>query len=646
MWKRSMDVPVLQRKNSTDKLTEDDTNEDNETQLGYGSIINLTPQPQGSWLKQCKTKIFRKKTLYQRLPILQWLPNYTLQDFMADLVAGISVGVTLIPQALAYATVAGLPPQYGLYTAYVGCFVYIFLGSTKPITIGPTAILSLLTYERASIMGPQGAVFLAFSSGIIQLLLGIFQFGTLLDFIASPVIAGFTSASALTIATTQVKSLLGLNIEGDAFISTWVGVFNNIGDSRVGDAVMGLISVVLLLSLRALPKIKFGSDPENRTTNQKFFNGLFQFLSTSRNAVLILIGVIVASSWPTNDEEEIPFTITGNVTAGFPNFAPPPFFIENGNQTYNFIEIVQTLGSNIIIAPLIGILESVSIARAFSKGSRVDASQEMIAIGTTNVIGSFVSAFPATGSFARTAINASSGVRTQMNGLFTGLIALLALSVLTPYLYYIPKTCLAAVIISAVIFMVEVELVLSVWKSRKLDLIPFLFTFVLGTLINLQVGILVGVAINLGTLLYFTGKPKLQINQIRSVKFDYVVVTPDRSLVFTAMDTFMRAVRKTMLNHRQPYPKPLVIDLIHVSVVDFCTADGFKHLSEELQEYGHRVILTNTFPQVLSVLQGIGTNFQVHHHGSDIEQLFEETESQRKASILTEDGKSQVEQHY
>lgn len=616
-----------------------DPNEEKETELGYGSIINLTPQDQGSWLKQCKRKIFRKKTIYQRLPILKWLPTYTLGDLVADFVAGISVGVTLIPQALAYATVAGLPPQYGLYSAYLGCFVYIFLGSTKPVTIGPTAIMSLLSSGNGTGLGPGASVFLAFTTGCIQLLLGIFQFGALLDFIALPVIAGFTSASAVTIATTQVKSLLGLHIKSDAFIPIWAGVFKQIGETNVADAVLGLLSIVFLLTLKVFSKIKLGKDPENRTTTQKIFNRFFWLLSTSRNAVLILIGALVVSNWPVTDGEN-PFTITGNVTSGFPDFQPPPFSIVNGNQTYNFMDICQTLGTNIIIVPLIGILESVSIARAFSKGSKIDANQEMLAIGTTNLLGSFLSAYPTTGSFARTTINADSGVRTPMNGLFTGFIALLALSVLTPYLYYIPKTCLAAVIISAVIFMVEVHLVRLIWRSKKLDLIPFVSTFLLGTLVNLQIGILVGVAINLGTLLYFTGKPMVQINQIKGYAHDYVVVTPDRSLVFTAMDTFLRAVRKTMVNHRHPDPKPLVIDFVHVSVVDFCTADGFKLINSELKEQGHLVILTNVSPQVLSVLQGIGSNFLVHQAGSDIEQIFLENEMERKASIQTEDDSS------
>lgn len=632
---------ALLRNTSTTKLTEGDTNGDgiDGVEQGYGSIINLTPEETGSWLKQRKRKIFRKKTLYKRLPILQWLPNYCCQDLIADVVAGISVGVTLIPQALAYATVAGLPPQYGLYTAYVGCFVYIFLGSVMPITIGPTALLALLTYDRASIMGPQGAIFLAFSTGIIQLLLGLLNFGFLLDFVATPVIAGFASAAAVTIATTQVKSLLGLSFPSAGFIDTWLGVFTNIAETRTGDAVMGFVSVALLLLLKGLFNVKLGDDSGNRTRSQKVLNSSIWFLSTSRNALMIFIGAVIAWSWPVASIEDNPFTLTGNITGGLPVFSPPPFYIENGNQTYNFFEICQTLGSNMIVTPLIAILESVTIAKAFTKGQKVDASQEMIAVGTTNVIGSFLSAFPATGSFSRTAVNVASGVRSPMGGIFTGSIALLATSVLCPYLYYIPKSCLAAVIITAVIFMVDFHLVVLVWRSRKLDLIPLLLTFLFCTLVSLQVGILVGVAVNLAMLIYSTGQPKIQISHIRSPRADYLLVTPDRSLVFTAMDNFLSKVRKTLVNHRDPYAKPLVIDLRHVPVVDFSTADGFKHLHEELKGYGHEVILTNVCPKVLSVLQGIGTAFQVHQSGSDIQQFFPETESQLKVSIPTEDDR-------
>ncbi|XP_059351330.1 sodium-independent sulfate anion transporter-like [Daphnia carinata] len=160
----------------------------------------------------------------------------------------------------------------------------------------------------------------------------------------------------------------------------------------------------------------------------------------------------------------------------------------------------------------------------------------MIAIGTSNILGSFASSFPVTCAFSRTVVNAARGVRTPFGGLYTGALVLLAITVLTPYFFYIPKSCLAAVIISAVIFMVEVSLVKMVWKSKTIDLVPFGFTFVFCVFVGLSQGILIGTAINLGMLLYSTARPRIKIHKIKNPMTEYILIIPHRSLVFTAME--------------------------------------------------------------------------------------------------------------
>lgn len=402
-----------------------------------------------------------------RIPVLQWLPKYSRKEFVPDLLAGITVGITVIPQGLAYATLAGLPPQYGLYSAYMGCFIYFLLGSTKAVTMGPTALMSLVTYEGASLMGPDAAIFLAFVTGCICLLIGLLNFGFLIEFIAAPVIAGFTTAAAVTIATTQVKSLLGLTFDAEGFVNTWKGIIEHIDETRLWDTVLGFSCIVALLLLRLLDRVQLGKNEESRTKAQRAFNGTMWFISISRNAIILLFATILASILCEPDDRNNPFILTGKITSGLPPPRVPPFSAEYNNQTFTLSEMTSNLGSALFVSPLVAILEHVSIAKSFARGQKVDASQEMIAIGASNLVGSFFSAYPITGSFSRTAVNNSSGVKTPFGGLYTGALVLLAITVLTPYFYFIPKTSLAAVIICAVIFMVEVHLMKLVWRSRS-----------------------------------------------------------------------------------------------------------------------------------------------------------------------------------
>jgi sodium-independent sulfate anion transporter 11 len=200
-------------------------------------------------LKNKARNACRKKILYKRFPIMNWLPNYSMDDAVGDLVAGFTVGLTVIPQALAYAGIAGLPAAYGLYGSFLGCFVYIFLGSCKDVPMGPTAIASLLTYQAAR-GSWQKAVLLCLLTGIIELIMGLFGLGFLIDFVSGPVSSGFTSAVALIILSSQVKDLFGIKGGGNTFIEMWTKIFENIGEYRMSDSILGVICIVVLLCMR------------------------------------------------------------------------------------------------------------------------------------------------------------------------------------------------------------------------------------------------------------------------------------------------------------------------------------------------------------------------------------------------------------
>nr|XP_044600229.1 sodium-independent sulfate anion transporter isoform X2 [Equus asinus] len=353
----------------------------------------------------------------RRLPILAWLPDYSMQWLKMDFIAGLSVGLTVIPQALAYAEVAGLPPQYGLYSAFMGCFVYFFLGTSKDVTLGPTAIMSLLV-SCYTFHEPAYAVLLAFLSGCIQLAMGFLRLGFLLDFISCPVIKGFTSAAAVTIGFGQIKSLLGLqNIPRQFFLQVY-HTFRNIGETRVGDAVLGLVCMVLLLVLKLMRDHVPPVHPE-MPPGVRLSHGLVWTATTARNALVVSFAALVAYSFEVTGYQ--PFILTGEIAEGLPPVRTPPFSVTTANGTVSFTEMVQDMGAGLAVVPLMGLLESIAVAKSFASQNnyRIDANQELLAIGLTNMLGSLVSSYPVTGSFGRTAVNAQSGVCTPAGGLVT-----------------------------------------------------------------------------------------------------------------------------------------------------------------------------------------------------------------------------------
>lgn len=202
-----------------------------------------------NYFRKKAKSICRKKILYKRVPILNWLPKYSMDDAIGDLVAGLTVGLTVIPQALAYSGIAGLPAAYGLYGSFLGCFVYIFLGSCKDVPMGPTAIASLLTFQAAQ-GSWQKAVVLCFLSGAVELLMGLFGLGFLIDFVSGPVSSGFTSAVALIILSSQIKDLFGITASGNTFIEMWTSIIKNISGIRLSDTILGCVCIVILLCMR------------------------------------------------------------------------------------------------------------------------------------------------------------------------------------------------------------------------------------------------------------------------------------------------------------------------------------------------------------------------------------------------------------
>lgn len=619
----------------TDEKPRGDIEKHGESDKTYSHMTAawLRGRKQGAWGKL-------KKSVKAKLPILTWLPKYQTDSAVSDMIAGVTVGLTVIPQGIAYAVVAGLPPQYGLYSAFMGCFTYCVFGSAKDITIGPTAIMALMTNTYAQ-YGPQYAVLLSFLAGIIILICGLLRLGFLIDFISVPVIAGFTSAAALTIASGQWKSLLGLSIDSHhkshthaGVIDYYIDIVHNIETIRWQDAVLGLCCSVILLSLRAINRsawfkpIKAEDSPSciQKLTNKLPAKSLFildkivWFICTARNAIIVILCLLL--SWYLDpalhscktQPDQCVFSLTGTIQSGLPSFQPPSFSIlanSTRNGTYpmediSFGDMVGKLGSAIIIIPIIAILESVAIAKAFAGGKPVDASQEMVALGICNIFGSFVQSMPTTGSFSRTAVNSASGVKTSLGGVYTGGLVILCLAFLMPFCAFIPKATLAAVIITAVIFSVEHHVVKPMWRSKKIDLLPGIVCFIVGLFFELEMGIFSGIGIHLVIVLYHTARPGVvvEVKQVPGARQHYLSIRPDQGIVFPSVSYIRNLVSKAAIKQGQS-KMIVVLDCSHMSQADFTAAEGFHAMLSDFKARHQQVYWQAANKGVVATLRAI-----------------------------------------
>ncbi|XP_068989765.1 sodium-independent sulfate anion transporter isoform X3 [Neodiprion pinetum] len=530
-----------------------------------------------------------KELLRRRIPIVAWLPLYTWNKLFQDAMAGLTVGLTAIPQGIAYAVVAGLPAQYGLYSGFMGCFVYLILGGSKDITIGPTAIMALMVQSSVTKYGADGAVLMCFLSGCIIFLLGILHMGFLVNFISMPVISGFTNAAAVTIGSSQLKSLLGITVSGSGFVESIVGVFENITDTSLWDTLLGVVSILLLVGLKNLPA--------NRSGN--FWRKTMWVICLARNAVVVILATLVAYLLYLNDLQ--PFKLTGKITEGLPPFVPPPFSITYNNQTSDFPTIVKGFGSSLISLPLIAVLENIAIAKTFAKGRPLDATQEMTALGVCNILGSFFRSMPVTGSFTRTAVNNASGVQTQMGGIVTGALILLACGVLTSTFEFIPKSSLAAVIIVAMYYMLDFETFRVLWRTKKIDLMPLTVTLVSCVFLSLEDGMIIGIVVNLVLLLYFTARPGVLVQEETVDGISILIITPRQSLSFPAAEYLReQVIYRCKLSGET---LPVVLDGRHVYRIDATVAKNLKYLQTDLESRKQMLIFWNWSPEVRQTLE-------------------------------------------
>jgi len=480
-----------------------------------------------------------KEFWLDRFPCSRWIPTYNLDCFSGDIIAGLTTALTVIPQGIGYAPLAGLPLQYGLYGSIVPGFVYCVFGTTKQATIGPTAVNSLMSFNYAG-PSPAKAATLGLLAGIIEFTMGVLNLGFLLQFVSSPVISAFSSAVSIKVITSQIKGLFGLSYPGRGFLTIWIGLFSNIGSTRVPDILAGILSFVILYSLRIIPTLQIlkGKPP--------LLLSLLRYVKISSNCLVLIIGSLVAYMYM---EEEL-LIITGEVEGGLPPFQPPwDFPLSLNKQTENNstigqgggmesdlssdpLQIIQELGIGLIMLPMVSLLQHLAIAKNYAGSGVTKASQEMIALGLCQTLGSFTGSMSVTASFGRSAVNGMSGVKTPFGGVITGLIIILACAVLSPALAFIPTSVLSAVIIFGMFFTIAYMVPYNLAKNKSIDLVPYTVTFFLGLFWSVEMGLITGTLVHSLLVVYLS--TRLHVEE--RIEDGCVIVKPDRNIFYPSVE--------------------------------------------------------------------------------------------------------------
>ena len=494
--------------------------------------------------------------LKKHIPILQWLPKYKKAWLKNDIFAGLTIGVILIPQGIAYAIIAGLPPIYGLYTAMIPQIVYAFLGTSRQLAIGPAAMDSLIVASGIGMLASVGsehflilAILLAFMVGFFQVIFGVFRLGFLVNFLSKPVINGFTSGSAIVIGLNQLGNLFGLDLVRNSHIQSLLfEFFTELKKVHWPSALIGISSIIVIVGFKKLSN------------------------KIPASLIVVMIGIIVVYAFHLDLNG---VAILGEIPAGLPHLVIPTFdkvFMEE------IAGLALTLG-------LIGFMEAISIAKSIEakhNSYEVDANKELVALGFSNMIGSFFQTYPATAGFARTAVNDQSGAKTPLSSLFAAIVIALSLLFLTPAFFFLPKSVLAAIIMVAAFGLLDFSMPKNLLSYNLRDLIILNSTLLTTVFIGIKEGIIFGIVLSLIMLIYKTTKPHIAIlGQVprthfyRNVKrFEEVIVLPEVLIVrfdaqlYFANTQFFKDNLKQFAKEKGENLKMIVIDGESLNALD------------------------------------------------------------------------------
>lgn len=520
------------------------------------------------------------------LPILEWGRLYNQETLTNDLVAALIVTIMLIPQSLAYALLAGVPPEVGLYASVAPLLLYAILGSSRVLAVGPVAVVSLMTAAAVAEHAATGthaywqvAITLAFLSGAMLFLMGLLRLGFLANFLSHPVISGFISASGLLIALSQLKTLMGVKAEGHNFLELLMSLLNQASNVHLLTLAVGIASTAFLFWVRKGLKpllISSGLKPK-----------LADVLAKAGPVVVIALTTVLA--WGL-DWQSQGMKLVGAVPQGLPPITTPLWDLA----------LWQKLIVPALLISVVGFVESVSVGQtlAAKRRQRIEPDQELVALGASNLSAAFTGGFPVTGGFARSVVNFDAGAVTPAAGVYTAVGITLASLFLTPALYYLPLATLAATIIVAVLSLVDFGILKSTWRFSKLDFIAVATTLLATLLVGVESGLVMGVAVSLALFLFRASRPHIATvglvpgtEHFRNVLRHNVLVSP--KLVCLRVDASMFFANARGVEDRinaevaaRPELEHVLLQCSAVNDIDASALESMEAIASRLKDSG------------------------------------------------------------
>ncbi|ABC46134.1 SulP family sulfate permease [Salinibacter ruber] len=531
--------------------------------------------------------------LRDTLPLLQWLPDYTTEALRGDATAGLTVGVMLIPQGMAYAVIAGVPPIYGLYAGLVPLLVYPLIGSSRHLALGPVSIDMLIIAAGVGAIAQAGteryvalAILLTAMVGLLQMAMGAMKLGFVANLLSRPVIAGLTTAASFIIAISQIGSLLGVELGRSQYIHVLlIEAVQNAGNTHLLTLGIGTASIVLLMGLpRWLPKV-----PE----------------------ALIVVVAGTLAGWGFGLREK-GVSVVGSIPQGLP--APELW-------TLSFSDLNTLLPAAITLA-LVQFMKDISLDRIFAArhGYTIDANRELIGVGAGNFFGSLFQSIPASGSFSRSAVNEQSGAQTALANVFAAGVIALTLLFLTPLFYHLPTPVLAAIIIVSGFGLFDLRELRSLFKARRRDGYIALFTAGCTLFIGIQEGILLGIGTSVVAMLYRISRPNVaELGHVPGTRLfrdldrfeqaarlrDIMVLRVDAAFSFANAEYFKDFILEKSEREGRPV-KVVIVDGSSINGLDTTAIDALFSVTESLEEEGIELHLTGLIGPVREVVRRSG----------------------------------------
>ena len=520
------------------------------------------------------------------IPVLDWGRRYNRDALSNDLIAAVIVTIMLIPQSLAYALLAGLPPEAGIYASIAPIILYAIFGTSRALAVGPVAVISLMTAASIGQIAESGtigyavaALTLAFLSGAILLVMGVFRLGFLANFLSHPVIAGFITASGILIASSQLKHLMGVRSEGHSLIEVLHTLFQNLGDTNWITLLIGVTATAFLFWVRK------GLKPLLRKA------GLGPRMSDviAKAGPVAAVFVTTMATWGLG-LDQMGVAVVGEVPQSLPPLTLPSLSPE----------LLRQLIVPALLISIIGFVESISVAQtlAAKKRQRIDPNQELIGLGAANLGAAFTGGYPVTGGFARSVVNFDAGAETPAAGAFTAVGLAIAAVALTPLVFYLPKATLAATIMVAVLSLVDFSILRKTWAYSRADFFAVAGTILLTLGFGVETGVSAGVILSIFLHLYKTSRPHVAEvglvpgtqhfrNVLRhKVETDDHVLTlrVDESLYFVNA-RFLEDLIQDRVSRDSPI-KHVILMCSAVNEVDFSALESLEAIARRLRDLG------------------------------------------------------------